>query len=217
MIPQRNRRPVRRATWAALALAAVLTFAALGWWAETSWPAADLIEAAAADPYSRAAALLVYAFVIALPFAPGAELGLMLLIYFGAGMAVPVYAATVGGLTLAYSLGRLAPERALAALQRRLGAGEVRSGPADQWGAIAQRAGWSWLGTALHHRAVVLAVLLNTPGNSLIGGGGGIALAVGTGRLLSYPAFVATVAAAVAPIPLAVALFGRVPYITQMP
>lgn len=217
MTPQRSRRPVRRATWASLTLAAVLTFAALGWWAESTWPAAAVIEAAAADPYGRAAALLFYALVIALPFAPGAELGLLLLIYFGAGMAVPVYAATVGGLTLAYSLGRLAPERALASLQRRLGAGKAWSGSANQWGAIAQRAGEGWLRTALRHRAVVLAVLLNTPGNSLIGGGGGIALAVGTGRVLSYPAFIATVAAAVAPIPLAVALFGRMPYITQMP
>jgi hypothetical protein len=43
--------------------------------------------------------------------------------------------------------------------------------------------------------------LINMPGNSLIGGGGGIAMAAGYSRAFSYPAFLACAAVAVAPVP----------------
>jgi hypothetical protein len=45
-------------------------------------------------------------------------------------------------------------------------------------------------------------VLINLPGNMLVGGGGGIALVAGMTRLFSWPAFLLTVAVAVAPVPL---------------
>ena len=55
---------------------------------------------------------------------------------------------------------------------------------------------------------LALAVALNIPGNYLIGGGGGIALFAGVSRLFSVPGFVITIMLAVAPVPLAVMIFG---------
>jgi hypothetical protein len=60
----------------------------------------------------------------------------------------------------------------------------------------------------LRHRYLALMVLLNVPGNSLIGGGGGIAFAAGLSRLFPFPLFLATVMVAVAPVPVLFLLAG---------
>jgi hypothetical protein len=60
----------------------------------------------------------------------------------------------------------------------------------------------------LRYRYLALAAALNIPGNYLIGGGGGIALFAGVSRLYSVPGFLITIALAVAPVPMAVLLFG---------
>jgi hypothetical protein len=49
-------------------------------------------------------------------------------------------------------------------------------------------------------------VALNLPGNTLLGGGGGIALMAGLSGLYPMPAYLTTVAIAVAPVPLLVGL-----------
>jgi len=51
-------------------------------------------------------------------------------------------------------------------------------------------------------------VALNIPGNYVIGGGGGIALIAGVSRVYSIPGFLLTILLAVAPVPLAVVVFG---------
>ncbi|MGB3315212.1 MAG: hypothetical protein WBB85_12430, partial [Albidovulum sp.] len=56
---------------------------------------------------------------------------------------------------------------------------------------------------------VLLALLINLPGNSLLGGGGGILLLAGMSRLFSPLATLATVAIAVAPVPILVYLMGE--------
>ena len=66
-----------------------------------------------------------------------------------------------------------------------------------------------YLITLLQYRYLALAVLLNVPGNFVIGGGGGIALMAGISRLYSLPGILIAVAIAVAPIPLAVTIFGN--------
>lgn len=60
----------------------------------------------------------------------------------------------------------------------------------------------------LRYRYLALAVALNVPGNFLIGGGGGIALFAGISRLYSVPGFLITIAISVAPVPIAVLVFG---------
>ncbi len=60
----------------------------------------------------------------------------------------------------------------------------------------------------LTHRHIALGLAINSPGNFLVGGGGGIAMMAGMSRLFSLPAVVVTVASAVAPVPVVVLLLG---------
>jgi hypothetical protein len=61
--------------------------------------------------------------------------------------------------------------------------------------------------TALY-RYVVLALAVNTPCNSVIGGGGGIMLMAGLSGLFSPLAVFATMALAVSPVPFALVFLG---------
>jgi hypothetical protein len=66
-----------------------------------------------------------------------------------------------------------------------------------------------WVGKwVIGHRYILLAILINLPGNSFVGGGGGILLIAGLSRLFSYPAVLLTLVVATAPVPLAVWMFG---------
>lgn len=57
------------------------------------------------------ALLLAYALLIAVPFMPGVEIGISLLLLKGAAIAPFVYLATILGLLLAFAAGRLLPPR----------------------------------------------------------------------------------------------------------
>ncbi len=59
----------------------------------------------------------------------------------------------------------------------------------------------------LNHRYLVIGFLFNMPGIYLIGGGGGISLACGISRNISFKWFLLTVVLAVSPVPL-LAFFG---------
>ena len=60
----------------------------------------------------------------------------------------------------------------------------------------------------LKHRFVTIAVILNLPGNALIGGGGGIGLVVGMSRLISFHKYFLGMAIAVSPVPICIYLQG---------
>lgn len=160
--------------------------------------------------------LFAYAVLLAIPFVPGVELGLALLLMQGADVAPFVYAATVLGLTTAYLAGRFLPLGALQALLRDIGLGRASAlvgrmrqrTRAEQLEALRLSVPrWVPEGT-LSYRYVMIAVLLNVPGNWVVGGGGGILLASGASRLFSTPLTVLTVMIAVLPVPLLIWLFG---------
>lgn len=161
-------------------------------------------------------ALLLYAVLIAIPFVPGVEIGVSLLLLQGAAIAPFVYVATFCGLLIAYMAGRalpyawlrgvfldfrliracalldqvaaLSPERRLALLRSRLPA---------------------WLGPyVVRYRYLALAAALNLPGNSVLGGGGGLCLTAGFSRIYHPWQSIATLALATAPVPFAVWLLG---------
>jgi hypothetical protein len=73
---------------------------------------------------------------------------------------------------------------------------------------LTEKAPKRFLPLLLRYRYLALAVALNIPGNYLIGGGGGIALFAGVSRLYSVPGYLITIVLSVAPVPLAVLLFG---------
>ena len=56
---------------------------------------------------------------------------------------------------------------------------------------------------------LVLGILFNLPGNSVLGGGGGIALICGMSRLFKWQWFLLTVILVTAPVPL-LAFFGLI-------
>ena len=61
----------------------------------------------------------------------------------------------------------------------------------------------SWLKSYLvKYRYLTIAVLINMPGNYILGGGGGISIACGTSRRISWKGFLITIALAVSPVPL---------------
>jgi hypothetical protein len=65
----------------------------------------------------------------------------------------------------------------------------------------------SWLKSYLvKYRYLTIAILVNMPGNYILGGGGGISIACGTSRRISWKGFLATIILAVSPVPLLVYL-----------
>jgi len=160
--------------------------------------------------------LLAYAVLMAIPFVPGVEIGISLLMMQGARIAPFVFLATFSGLTLAFLLGKQLKLTALRNLFRDTGLKRVcemldRLEPLSQQErlAVMQESLPGWLrGPLLNWRYVTIALALNLPGNAFVGGGGGIAMAAGISGLFSTSRILVTFALAVSPVPIAVILFG---------
>ncbi|MEM6729842.1 MAG: hypothetical protein AAF618_15155, partial [Pseudomonadota bacterium] len=160
------------------------------------------------------AVLLIYMLVTATPFLPGAEIGLLLLTGFGASAAPLVYGATVLALSTTFLIGRLVPgetsARALETLRLHRAAALLRDVCArpvpERLDALLDGVESPWLKKGTRYRYLALALLLNMPGNVVIGGGGGLALVAGLSRVFHPGLFVLTVALAVLPVPLFVLL-----------
>lgn len=165
-------------------------------------PWSDLAAFAArttVSPWGIGMVLVLYVALLALPFVPGAEIGFALIFVLGARMALPVYVATIVALSIAFLVGRLASQRWPTSNH---GGAARASDPLA--GLMAARRPFRLLQPLMRFRWLAVIVLINTPGNTAIGGGGGIAMAVGYSRTFTYPAFLACVALAVAPLPVAV-------------
>lgn len=160
------------------------------------------------------AATAFYIILISIPFMPGIEVGLTMLMVFGAKVALLVYISTVTALVMAYLAGRLLPATVAARACGAVGLAKARrfierlaplSGEERmQW--LIRESPVRLMPGIVRYRYLVLAVLFNVPGNMVIGGGGGIALLAGMTRLFPLPAYLLTVALAVAPVPLIVHL-----------
>jgi hypothetical protein len=205
-----QRRLALLAVLAGLALASLLAVEPMGAALEALLDLRALAREAGPGHPAVLAALLLYAALIAVPFVPGAELGLVLLALFGAAMAGPVWLATVAGLTLAFTLGRLVPERVLRRLPFHAGLDRARTavqaaGRPDASPVVLP----AFAARLVRWRCCGLVLLINTPGNTLIGGGGGIAAAAGASRLFGLGEFVLTAVIAVAPVPVAILIADR--------
>ncbi len=160
------------------------------------------------------ASVALYVLLMALPFVPAAEIGLMLMAVFGSQLSLVVYLATLAALLLSFAIGRLVPERVLIATLGRLRLHRARALVAAVEGLSAEArlryllesSPSRWLPWLLRHRHFALALAVAMPGNVLIGGGGGIAMVAGLSRLYSLAGFLLAVGVAVAPVPLAVTL-----------
>lgn len=158
----------------------------------------------------------IYVALLAIPFVPGAEIGLALIALLGPPITFLVYICTVTGLSLAFFAGRIIPPASLARWSETAGLSRLAGllntiAPMDQRERLRFLTDVAPSKTApflLRYRYVGLAIALNIPGNVLIGGGGGIALFAGISRLYSIPGFLATIILSVLPVPLAVFLLG---------
>jgi hypothetical protein len=173
-------------------------------------------ESSAIAASAIAAGMLAYVVFSAIPFIPGAEIGLGLLMVMGARGALLVYAGMIGALLVAFVVGRFVPIGWVAGTLGALGferakALVLQSGEmsySDRTRFIEAHAPAHWVPFLLRNRYIALALLLNMPGNVILGGGGGIAFAAGACRLFRMDAFVLTILLAVAPVPLGFLLFG---------
>src|SRR3990167_7575953 len=153
---------------------------------------------------------LLYVVLMATPFMPGIEVGLALMFLLGGKGALLIYLCTLAALSISFAVGRSLPPRWLwhmldwlhlhraGALVRQL----EPLDPAARLKLLNDKAPKTVAPFLLEHRYLTIAVLLNLPGNALIGGGGGIGLVVGMSRLVPFHGYLTLVACAVAPVPL---------------
>jgi hypothetical protein len=162
------------------------------------------------------ASVVAYVLLLAIPFLPGVEIGLMVMVLLGRPGIVLVYLATVLALTLSFLLGRLlSPRIIVRALDwfrldraRDLVAVLVPLDPEERLRFLLQSVPSRIVPFLLRHRYLVIAVLFNLPGNALIGGGGGIGLVAGMSRLFSFPKYLFAVCLAITPVPILFLLRG---------
>ena len=159
---------------------------------------------------------VAYVALLAMPFVPGAEIGIALLAGFGAAIAPLIYVCTIAAMMLAFTIGRFLPitslERLLRTLRLRRAADLVaRAAPLSKDARVAmllEGQSKRVLTLALRYRYVAMAIAVNTPGNSIIGGGGGIMIVAGLSGIFTPLATFVTVVIAVSPVPLAVMFLG---------
>lgn len=152
---------------------------------------------------------VVFVLAAAVPFVPGAEVGLALMLALGERIVPLVYLGMVLALTLAYLVGRWIPARVTAAGFGRLGLARARDlvlrlaplGVEARLATLIAHAPRGAVPFLLRHRYLSLAIALNLPGNTLLGGGGGIALAAGMSGIYALGPCLATIALAVLPVP----------------
>jgi len=161
-------------------------------------------------------AALAYTVLLAMPFVPGVEIGLAMIGMLGPPIVFLMYLCTLVGLSMSFAVGRLIPLATLAAAFSSLRiykASRLLTTLApmgqDRFAFLVANSSNRRLPFLLRHRYIALAMVVNLPGNILIGGGGGIALMAGASKLYSLPGFVLTIVLAVSPVPLAVLIFGR--------
>jgi len=129
---------------------------------------------------------LIYSILLAVPFVAGVEIGICLMGLFGFKGILAAYLGTVLGLSLAYFFGRklgrfyTLKQKDLPIVKR------IRA-----FSFYVPR----WLS---------LALLINTPGNAIFGGGGGIAMAFGMERNFTNVVFFSVILFATLPVPLLV-------------
>lgn len=158
--------------------------------------------------------LFVYVLTTAIPFVPGAEIGFALLMIFGAKVAGIVYLGMVGALILSFVVARIFPLAVLAHGCHWIGLNraaqlmeDLDRIPAHQRSQIfANRLPQSFGQKLVKSRYLLFALAINTPGNTVIGGGGGLAFMAGISGLYSFWAYVLVVLCAVAPVPILFAL-----------
>ena len=152
----------------------------------------------------------IYILLMTVPFVPGIELGLALLMILPMKGIAVVYFSTLAALCLSFLIGRLVPAPAIMGLLDWLHLRRARDlmarleplTPGERLNLLVEIAPARAIPFLLRHRYIAVAVAFNVPGNYLIGGGGGIGMMAGLSGLFRFPAYALMVGVAISPIPL---------------
>ena len=163
-------------------------------------------------------AIVVYVLWMALPFVPGIELGLALMVMLGTRGIVLVYLCTLLSLSLSFTIGRLIPLNGFARFLGWLHLYKAQDlvlqleplNSEEKLNFLLRTAPSKVIPFLLKHRYLTIAIALNLPGNALIGGGGGIGLITGMSRLYPFPKYILLVSLAITPLPILL-LTGKLP------
>lgn len=134
---------------------------------------------------------IIYAILLAIPYFPGIEVGFVIMIIFGGKGVISVYIATTIGLLAAFLLGN--NMRKNSRVTNRFSQILISE--------ITQK-------IANFSPMLALMILLNLPGNIVLGGGGGIAMSYGYYRKLSTFRFIISLLIATSPIPILIGILG---------
>lgn len=170
----------------------------------------------ARTPVTLTVMAIAYTILLAIPGLPGLEVGLVMMAVFGEIGIVAVWLCTVVGLNLTFLVGRRIPRDKLerwlkprpAPGQQSLVSSAGAAATTDTFSMVLDRNKFGrkilqWTGPpGGWRRYLVVAFLLNMPGNFIIGGGGGIALFCGTSDDIKWRSFLWTTILAAMPIPL---------------
>ncbi|GHA40714.1 hypothetical protein GCM10008927_01180 [Amylibacter ulvae] len=159
--------------------------------------------------------IIAYIILISIPFVPGIEIALSLMLLHGPEIVLLVYAATVLGLLLAFLLGQFTPYRFLHKVFRDLHMRRACDllqriaplSPSERVGLLRDQLPKPIRRFVIDGRYVLVGLALSIPGNALLGGGGGIMLIAGLSRLFTTPLIMIMLLIAVAPIPVAILVF----------
>ena len=119
---------------------------------------------------------VAYIGLLALPFVPGAEIGIALLTAFGAAIAPLIYVCTVAAMMLAFTIGRFMPISALERLFRTLRlvrAADLvaRAAPLskdERLAMLLEGQSKRAVSIAVRYRYLAIALAINMPGNSIM-------------------------------------------------
>ena len=162
--------------------------------------------------------IAVYVLWMAIPFVPGVELGLALMVMLGPKGVVLVYLCTLLSLSLSFAIGRLMPLHVFARFFGWLHLHKAQDlvlqleplSSEERLDFLIRTAPSKVTPFLLKHRYLMIAIALNLPGNALIGGGGGIGLISGMSRLYPFPRYILLVSLAITPLPILI-LAGKWP------
>ncbi|MCG7198788.1 hypothetical protein MD273_03515 [Marinobacter pelagius] len=160
--------------------------------------------------------MAAYILLMAIPFVPGVEIGLALMMILGPKIVPLVYGCTLISLCLAFLIGRLLPEKSITRFLREVHL--VRAATflesfhgldsGQRLTRLLEKSPRRWVPWLLRHRYLTLMLAINLPGNMVLGGGGGLALMAGMSRMFAIHRYVLVVAVAISPIPLILMIFG---------
>ena len=160
--------------------------------------------------------MIAYTLLMAMPFVPGAEIGLGVMMILGPKIVPLVYLCTLVSLFLSFVAGRLIPSKFLINFLHDLHLRKASLmlteleglSPQKRFDLLLERSPKRFVPFLLKYRYLALLVIINTPGNIVIGGAGGIAMTAGMSRLFTPSLFLLTISIAVSPLPLFLIFFG---------